>query len=290
MDFEQLRTYVSLTNSKNFTRTADEMNVVQSTVTARIKLLEEEVGKKLFIRKTRNLELTDAGKTFLSYAKQTLEIMNEAIKATRIKSNYNSSLVIGGLNSLWDTPIFDHINNYQSIYSNTAIRLITGHSKDIIEKIQYGLIDVGFVYNPPYSSFFNVYNIREESISLVGSTKLVAKLNTLTSDFVSDIPFIHYNWGSDFSEWFEEEIGRNETMRYRVDHTGVALRLILKGEGIGFMLNSIIDKYEKEGLISSVLYKPKIEIPKRKIYMICSKKKKEKVNVFWQNMIDENSD
>ncbi|QDP38935.1 LysR family transcriptional regulator [Radiobacillus deserti] len=287
LDFEQLKTFVSLANNKNFTRTAEEMNVVQSTVTARIKLLEEEVGETLFIRKTRNVEITNAGKTFLAYAIQTLEIMNEGIKTTRIKSNFNNNLVIGGMNSLWDTQIFDQINSYQSCNPETAIRLITGHSKDIIEKIQYGLIDVGFVYNPSYSSLYNIYTIREEPIVLVGSAQLVEKLGSVTSEDIKNIPFIHYNWGTEFSEWFEMEIGKHETMRYRVDHTGVAVRLILNGEGIGFMFESIVEKYERENLIFRIPFTPRTAIPKRKVFMVSSKSKEERLNTFSQYMINK---
>lgn len=287
MDFEQLKTFVSLANNKNFTRTAEEMNVVQSTVTARIKLLEEEVGETLFIRETRNVEITDSGKVFLTYAVQTLEIMNEGIKTARIQSRYNNSLVIGGMNSLWDTPIFDQIHCFQSSNPKTAIRLITGHSKDIIEKIQYGLIDVGFVYSPPRSNLFDVNMIREESILLVGSTQLVEKIGTVKPEDLKEIPFIHYNWGEEFSEWFEAEIGKHEAMRYRVDHTRIALRLMLKGDGIGFMLESITEKYKREESLSHIPFTPRKKVPKRKVYMVSLKSKKERISTFLQYMISK---
>ncbi|GIO27963.1 LysR family transcriptional regulator [Ornithinibacillus bavariensis] len=290
MDFEQLKTFVSLANSKNFTRTAEEMNVVQSTVTTRIKSLEEEIGETLFLRKTRNVEITDAGKNFLTYVIKTLEIMNEGVKTTRIQSKFTHSLVIGGMNSLWETSIFEQINQYQASNPHTSLRLITGHSEDIIEKIRYGLIDVGFVYNPLHPPIFNVEMIREESICLVGETHFVGSLGLLESKDLKDIPFIHYNWGTDFSEWFEEEVGKHETMRYRVDHAGIALRLILNGEGIGFMLESIIRDYEKDGLISRVKFNPKENIPSRKVYMVSSKNKKERVNTFLEYMAAKNKE
>jgi DNA-binding transcriptional LysR family regulator len=290
MDFEQLKTFANLSNSNNFTRTAEEMNVVQSTVTTRIKMLEEEVGETLFLRRTRNVELTDSGKTFLTYVTKTLEIMDEGMKATRIQSKFSESLVIGGMNSLWETPILEQINQYQSSNPSTSLRLITGHSEDIIEKIRYGLIDVGFVYNPLYSSMFNVEVVKEESILLVGARQLVEKLSLLTSKDLKDIPFIHYNWGSDFSEWFEEEVGKHETMPYRVDHAGVALRLILNGEGIGFVLESMIRKYEENDLISRVSFNPKEIIPTRKVYMVSTKRKKERLNTFLQYMVVKNKE
>lgn len=286
MDLDQLKTFVSLASSRNFTRTAEEMNVVQSTVTARIKFLEEEIGEKLFIRKTRNVEITEEGKTFLVYVKQALEIMNEGIKTTRVQSKFDFSLVLGGMNSLWDTQIFDLIQQYQSNNPKTAIRLITGHSKDIIEKIRYGLIDVGFVYNPPQSSLFNVYTVRKEAIHLVGVSHIFNDKEPLESNHLKEIPFIHYNWGTEFSDWFKLEIGEHDAMRYRVDHSGVALRLILKGEGIGFMLESIIKNDEEKGLLSRIPFKSQTNIPKQNVYMVFDKHKGERVSSFIQYIID----
>lgn len=287
MDFEQLKTFITLAKSKNFTRTAEELNVVQSTVTARIKLLEEEIGESLFIRKTRYVEITEAGKTFLTYAMKTLEIMDEGIKTTRLQTNFDSNLVIGGMNSLWDTPIFEQIHAYQSNNPRTAIRLITGHSSDIIEKIYDGLIDIGFVYNPPHSSSFHVITIREEDICLVGAPTLAKRVGIMESDSLKEIPFIHYDWGTEFSEWFESEVGKHETMRYRVDHTGIAMRLIINGEGIGFMLESIVNHCAKE-LIMHIPLKSKTTKPKRKVYMVCSKSRKERYHSFLQYMIELN--
>lgn len=79
-------------------------------------------------------------------------------------------------------------------------------------------------------------------------------------------------------------------MRYRVDHTGVALRLMQKAEGIGFMLASIIEKYKKEELLTQIPYNPSINIPKRKVYMVSSKSKRERVNAFLQYVISKNQE
>nr|WP_255723486.1 LysR family transcriptional regulator [Sporosarcina sp. ACRSL] len=281
-----MKTFVSLAKSRNFTRTSEEMNVVQSTITARIKLLEEEVGEKLFIRKTRHVEITDEGKTFLVYVQQALEVLSEGIKTTMIQSKFDTSLVVGGMNSLWDIQIFDQIHQYQSNNPKTALRLITGHSEDVIEKIRYGLIDVGFVYNAPQSPQFNVYTVRTEAIHLVGASHIVNEIKSLQLNHLKELPFIHYNWGTEFSNWFEQEIGKHETMRYRVDHSGVALRLLLKGEGIGFMLESIIKNDEENGLLARIPFITKTKIPTQNVYMVFDKYKKEKVTPFIQYMLD----
>ena len=59
MDTENLKTFLVLAELKNFTQTADQCFVAQSTVTNRIMELEKEIGKVLFVRKKRGVELTE---------------------------------------------------------------------------------------------------------------------------------------------------------------------------------------------------------------------------------------
>ncbi|MBF1343385.1 MAG: LysR family transcriptional regulator, partial [Megasphaera micronuciformis] len=70
MNTETLRTFIAAAQIKNFTKTAEHLFIAQSTVTNRILDLESEIGKPLFTRKHKQIELTEAGLQFLDYAKQ----------------------------------------------------------------------------------------------------------------------------------------------------------------------------------------------------------------------------
>lgn len=61
MDTTTLRTFIALAQIKNFTKTAQQLFVAQSTVTNRIRDLETELGKSLFVRNHKQVELTPAG-------------------------------------------------------------------------------------------------------------------------------------------------------------------------------------------------------------------------------------
>ena len=68
MNTETLRTFIAAAQIKNFTKTAEHLFIAQSTVTNRIFDLESEIGKPLFTRKHKQIELTEAGLQFLDYA------------------------------------------------------------------------------------------------------------------------------------------------------------------------------------------------------------------------------
>ena len=80
MNIENLKTFITLSELKNFTQTADRYFIVQSTVTNRIMELEKELGKKLFIRNRKNVELTEEGQHFLAYAKRIVALEASAIE------------------------------------------------------------------------------------------------------------------------------------------------------------------------------------------------------------------
>jgi len=139
-------------------------------------------------------------------------------------------------------------------------------------QVQSGNIDVCFVYIPPRFSSLEIVPIKDEAIQLVGSPALGKQLGTVTSRQLLHVPYIHINWGPPFTEWFGQEVGSHDAVSFRVDHTGVAIRYLLSGEGIGFLLDSIADQYIENGQLERISIKTNYEIPKRTIYMIYDKK------------------
>ncbi|GKU80673.1 substrate-binding domain-containing protein [Niallia sp. NCCP-28] len=203
--------------------------------------------------------------------------MTAGIQAVRLQPRYRETLTIGALNSLWSTNVFHKVTEYSQEYQDINLRLITGHTYDIIPKIQNGSIDIGFVNSPPCTPFFKTIHYKEESIQLVGSPKLVKRLGTIST---LDLPYIHFHWGMPFTEWFEEEIGKQDTIRIRVDNLAIVLQFILQGKGIGFLLDSISRRYINNGQLLPIKLKSSYAIPARLVYIIYAVEKANKIKEF----------
>lgn len=78
MDTLQLKLFISLSQTLNFTKTANEFYVTQPTVSNYIKALESNLGVTLLKRNSHSVSLTPEGKEFVSYAKQLLSLQAEA--------------------------------------------------------------------------------------------------------------------------------------------------------------------------------------------------------------------
>src|SRR5215813_2212061 len=73
-----LRSFVAVAESGGFTNAARLLNSTQSTVSAQIQRLEDDVGRPLFLRNTRSVRLTSAGETLLGYAKTIIRLNEDA--------------------------------------------------------------------------------------------------------------------------------------------------------------------------------------------------------------------
>ena len=83
MDPRTLATFRSAARNLSFTRAAADLNYAQSSITAQMKALEEDLGTALFRRLGNRLELTEPGRRFLAYAERLLDLMDEARGAVR---------------------------------------------------------------------------------------------------------------------------------------------------------------------------------------------------------------
>lgn len=147
MDIRQLQHFVAVAEEKHFTRAARRMNIVQSALSNSIRMLEEELDAKLFVRSTRQVRLTDAGRILLDKAKAALEAMRDAREAVAaVRKLERGTLSIGTVQSLpafLDLPSL--IERFHAEHPGVEVRLRQGSSTELIEKIRSGRLDLAFL-------------------------------------------------------------------------------------------------------------------------------------------------
>lgn len=96
MEIGQLRAFVAVAEEGSFTRAADRLHLVQSSVSAAVQALERELGAKLLARGNRRSELTDAGRALLPEARHVLEAVDLAEDAVRqVGAGLRGSVALG---------------------------------------------------------------------------------------------------------------------------------------------------------------------------------------------------
>ncbi|MBU8880560.1 LysR family transcriptional regulator [Bacillus sp. FJAT-29790] len=283
MEIQQLRAFLSVAQTKNFTKSAELMFISQSTVTMRIKALEQALGKKIFERDNRQVLLTPAGKELLDYAKRIIDLVDEGSRKLSMEETFEDSLVVGSLHSLWDYLLFPIMTEFQAKHPRTALRFITGHSWDIVQHILDGVIDFGIVLIPPTHSEIEVLPFMTEEI------KLVTNVDTYFTDEIdlanlSNLPYIHMDWGPIYNRWFEKNVGK-QILSLMVDHASLYVQYLRSGHYLGLLPSAIADTFIQRGELVSLPFRSKTKPPIIQSYIIYPKRKVESIKRLLEHML-----
>ena len=101
MDIRQIELFIAAAEEQHFTRAAKRANIVQSGLSVAIRALEEELGTLLFVRNTRRVELSEAGRIFLPEARRIVLATKAARDAVlAVRGGLAGRLSIGTIQNL----------------------------------------------------------------------------------------------------------------------------------------------------------------------------------------------
>ncbi len=125
MEFRQLKTFVTAAQMESFSRAAQEMGYSQSAVTVQIRLLEEELGVKLFDRLGKRISLTAQGRRFLKQSLQILKEVNQAKETAAQEGEMDNPLHIGTLESLCSVKLPGVLSYFRTHHPKVSIKITT---------------------------------------------------------------------------------------------------------------------------------------------------------------------
>lgn len=144
MDFKQLNAFVTISKLHSFTASATTLGYAQSTITTQIKLLEDELGVKLFERIGKNITLTHEGKKLLPYAKQIIKLSTDVKNVMFNDEVPSGTLTIGAAESLCVIRLPEILKEYRRIYPDVEVSLKFGSCADFRHFLRDNIIDVAF--------------------------------------------------------------------------------------------------------------------------------------------------
>ncbi len=149
MELYQLKLFVDLAETGNFTKVAGENYVTQAAVTLQIRKLESELGVPLFHRTTRSVTLVEAGQKLLPYARLMLQQAEEAKMAVRDTREEVSGFVrVAAVHSIGLYELPPYIKKFLKKYPGVNLRIEYRTSEEIYRLLHDGDIDVGLVAYP----------------------------------------------------------------------------------------------------------------------------------------------
>lgn len=148
MDSADLRVFEAVARLAGMGRAATELNTVQSNVTARIRRLEAEVGGPLFLRHSRGVRLTDAGRRLLPYATRVGQLLADGLRAARDDGRPGGPLVVGSLETAAALRLSPFLADYAAAYPEVDLVLRTGTTEEMVAAVLAQAVEGAFVCGP----------------------------------------------------------------------------------------------------------------------------------------------
>ncbi|TEB12640.1 HTH-type transcriptional regulator CynR [Pelotomaculum sp. FP] len=172
MEMHQLEYVLAVAKYNGFTRAAEEIKTSQSSLSQQISKLENELGISLFARTTRSVQLTPAGKEFLTHAKR---IMSEVIEARRCIHEYVS--FEKGHISVGVIPIIGHyripnlLSSFKNNYPRVTMSLREKQCNELLDLLRESKIDVAFVQQDSVEPPFHFIPVATDQMVVVTSER-----------------------------------------------------------------------------------------------------------------------
>lgn len=261
MELRVLRYFLTVAKEGSITAAANFLHVTQPTLSRQLKELEEELGKKLFIRKSHHIVLTEEG---IILRKRAEEIIDMVIKVEEefhsMEETIAGDIYIGGGETEAMKLIAQIVKGLQYQYPTIRYHFYSGNSDDVTEQLDKGLLDFGVLIQPADLSKYNYINIPAKDVWGVVMRKdspLAVNKSIRKTDLI-DVPLLLSRQAikpglsnNEFSKWFGEDY---EKLNVITTYNLVYNAAILVEEGIGYAVT--LDKIANTSSDSNLCFRP----------------------------------
>ena len=205
MRYEDIETFLQVCRSGGISQAAQAMFLAQSTVSQRIRRLEEDLNCSLLIRKSgvRSLALTLRGQKFFAAAEKLCSAWNEASGLNRGETEPLRRLSVGSIASVYEMLLPPLLGALRRTGTETQVRTLVGRSPELYDMAESGTLDFVFTAIELRSSTLSCTRVFEEKYVCVSSRNLLPQGARLGINNLTSFPELFYSWDSRFRHWHD---------------------------------------------------------------------------------------
>lgn len=148
MNITAVQTFLAVIRTGNLNRAAEQLNVTQSTVTARLDALESALRQRLLMRSRRGAQLTKAGFAFHRHAELMVRSWEQGRKAVGLPKGFTGILSLACQFDLWDGAGSDWLRSVRTAEPDLALEAWPGSLGEILQWLASGLVDAAIALEP----------------------------------------------------------------------------------------------------------------------------------------------
>ncbi|MBR3524731.1 MAG: LysR family transcriptional regulator [Lachnospiraceae bacterium] len=247
MEIGSIKTFMVLAQTKNYTRTANQLFVAQSTVTNRIHELEKELGFSLFKRTNRSVELTPEGEKFRIYAEKVIELTDTSLAELSSVQKYDHYLRIGCADSIYEGHLAKLILKHRKTHPGDYLKISIGLTDHLLEQIRNDMLDVVFTYLPLRKNSFHCELYKQDTLVLVTDIENKKYKRGITVEQLLEEKYLMCNFAlQDVGQYIRKLFPKYHQFELEIDDCMKIVPYLLHQDNYTFLPEDMADHYIKE--------------------------------------------
>jgi DNA-binding transcriptional LysR family regulator len=277
MELRHLETFLKIATLRSFTKAAEELYLTQPTVSKQIVDLERFFDVKLIDRTKRTVMLTKAGDLLLKYAKDFIRLKKETIEEIAAFKGLTKGTITVGASTIPGIYILPSVLSiFKKSYPGIQIRLLISDTKGIIEKMEEGAIDIGFVGAKSAAKKLDYKKLIDDTIVMIAPVEFPDSINL---NELKGYPLIAREPGSGTRNTFEASLKKIKhvkttdlTVIAELTDTEAIKETVKNGMGISYISKMAIVEELARGRLKRISIQGFPDI-KRSFYIVSRKGK-----------------
>jgi DNA-binding transcriptional LysR family regulator len=256
MDIAQAKTFLQIAETGSFIAAAGQLNVTQTAVSARIRALEEQLGRRLFVRNKSGARLTPAGERFLRHARTLVQVWDRARAQVALPLGRTDIVSVGAENSLWNPILVDWLAWMKREAADIALRAEVDVPARLLDSVHNGTLDIAVLYDPPAQGAGIV-------VELLHEEKLVLATTARDGEAVD---YVAIDWGASFQASHQAAFPQLPGPGIAVSYGPLALAYLMQAGGTGYFRLSAVRPHIEDGRLRLVPGAPEFSYSMHMVY------------------------
>lgn len=255
MEIRQVQSFVHVAKLGSFSRAAETMGYSQSAITVQIRLLEEELGTKLFDRMGKKVSLTPQGKRFLEHASRILYEMNRTIMAMNEDRELENPLHIGTIESLCTAKFPRILSQFHTLYPKVNIQITLDSPEKLIRMMEHNELDLIYILDTPRwnKEWIKVMEAAEPIVFVASvNSEFALRKEMVLQDILGESFFLTEK-NANYRQALDQHLAlENRTLdpALEISDTEFIIKMVERNDGLSFLPYFAVEKYIRSGRIA----------------------------------------
>ncbi len=253
MDIATARTFIEIVRTGSFVNAAAALHLTQTAVSARIRVLEEQLGHQLFVRSKSGASLTLAGERFQRFASDMVFAWDNARRTLASPAGSATTIALGVEASLWN-PLATHwLHWMRATRTDFALRTRIAPAVTLMEQVAEGTLDAAVVYGAPHGPGLVAELLMEERLVLVRTGPDIVPLDPARH--------VGIDWGADVDACVRAAFPDAGEPLVAISYGPLALEYLLAHGGSAWFRRGFLRPWLENGALQLVPDSPEFPYP-----------------------------